>query len=47
MSCRIEPNTEVEQGAVGGQHSRSFEEANISFEPDKHRMRNPSVGFTL
>jgi hypothetical protein len=30
MSCRIGHNTELEQGATGGQPSRSFEEANIS-----------------
>jgi hypothetical protein len=36
MSCRIEPNAELEQGAVGGQPSRSFEEANLSFEQGKH-----------
>jgi hypothetical protein len=37
MPCRIEPNTELEQGAVGGQPLRHFEEANISFEQGKHR----------
>jgi hypothetical protein len=47
MSCRIGPNTDVEQGVVGGQLSQSFEEANIFFEQDKHRMHNPSLGFTL
>jgi hypothetical protein len=36
MSCHIGPNTKLEQGAAGGQHSRSFEEANISFEHGKH-----------
>jgi hypothetical protein len=43
MSCHIGPNTEVEQGAVGGQPSQSFEEANFfSFEQGKDRMHNPS-----
>jgi hypothetical protein len=41
MSCHIRPNAEVEQGAVGGQSSRSFEEVNISFEQCKHRMHTP------
>jgi hypothetical protein len=44
MSCRIGPNAEVEQGAVGGQPSRSFEEANLFPEQGKHRMHNPSIG---
>jgi hypothetical protein len=48
MSCHIGPNTEVEQGAIGGQPSQSFEEANFfSFEQVKHRMHNPCIGFTL
>jgi hypothetical protein len=47
MACRIGPNAEVEQGAIGGQPLRSFEEANDSFEQGKHRMHNPSIGFTL
>jgi hypothetical protein len=44
MPCRIGPNTELEQGAVGGQPSPSFEEANPFPEQDKHRMYNPSIG---
>jgi hypothetical protein len=47
MPCHIGPNTEVEQGAVGGQPSRSFEEANISFEQGKHRMHTPSDRVSL
>jgi hypothetical protein len=47
MSCRIGPNTELEQGAAGGQPSQSFEEANPFHEQGKHRMQNPSIGFTL
>jgi hypothetical protein len=47
MSCRIGPNVEVEQGAVGGQPSQSFEEANPFLEQGKHRMHNPSICFTL
>jgi hypothetical protein len=47
MSCCIGPNAEVEQGAVGGQSSRNFEEANISFEQGKHQMHNPSHRFPL
>jgi hypothetical protein len=47
MSCRIGPNIELEQGAIGGQHSRSFEEANPFLEQGKHRMHNPSIGSTL
>jgi hypothetical protein len=46
MTCRIEPNVEVEQGAVGGQPSRSFEEANSFPEQGKHRLHNPCLGFT-
>jgi hypothetical protein len=42
MPCRIGPNAEVEQGVIGGQPSRGFEEGNISFEQDKHRMHTPS-----
>jgi hypothetical protein len=37
MPCHIGPNAELEQGAIGGQTSRSFEEANISFEQGKHQ----------
>jgi hypothetical protein len=44
MSCRIGPNTELEQRAVGGQPSRCFEEANRFSEQGKHRMHNPSIG---
>jgi hypothetical protein len=44
MPCRIGPNTELEQGAIGGQPSPSFEEANPFPEQDKHRMHNPSIG---
>jgi hypothetical protein len=47
MSWRIGRNTEIEEGAIGGQPSRSFEEANSFPEQGKHRMHNPSVGFTL
>jgi hypothetical protein len=47
MSCRIGPNTEFEQGAVEGQPSRSFEEANLFPEQGKHQMHNPSIGFYL
>jgi hypothetical protein len=47
MSCRIGPNAEVEQGAVRGQPSQSFEEDNIFFEQGKHLMHNPYIGFTL
>jgi hypothetical protein len=36
MSCRIRPNIELEQGAIGGQPSRSIEEANLSVEQGKH-----------
>jgi hypothetical protein len=43
MSCRIEPNTELEQGAAGGQPSSSFEETNPFPEQGKHRMHNPSI----
>ena len=42
MSCRIGPNIKVEQGAVGGQPSRSFEEANFFPEQAKHRLHTPS-----
>jgi hypothetical protein len=45
MSYRIGPNTEVGQGAVGGQTSRSFEEASPFPEQGKHRMHNPSIGL--
>jgi hypothetical protein len=46
MSYCIGSNIEVEQGAVGGQPSRIFEEANIFFEQGKHQMHNPSIRFT-
>jgi hypothetical protein len=36
MSCRIGPNAELEQGAIGGQPTQSFEEANLSVEHGKH-----------
>jgi hypothetical protein len=38
------PNTKLEQGAVGGQPSQSFEEASPFLEQGKHRMHNPSIG---
>jgi hypothetical protein len=41
MSCRIGPNTELEQGVFLGQHSRIFEEANFP-EQGKHRLHTPS-----
>jgi hypothetical protein len=44
MSCRIGPNTELEQGAAGGQLLSSFEETNPFPEQGKHRMHNPSIG---
>jgi hypothetical protein len=47
MSCRIGPNTELEQGAFGGQHSRRFEEAHFFPEQGKHRLLNPSHRFLL
>jgi hypothetical protein len=47
MSCRIGPNAEVGQGAVGVQPSPSFEEANPFPEQGKHRMYNLSIGLTL
>jgi hypothetical protein len=47
MSCRIGPHAEFEQGAVGGQPSSSFEEANLFHEQGEHRMHNPYIGFTL
>jgi hypothetical protein len=47
MSCCIGPNTEVEHGAVGGQPSRNFEEANPFPEQGNHRMHNPYICFTL
>jgi hypothetical protein len=43
MSCRIGPNTELEQGAAGGQSSSSFEESNPFPEQGRHRMHNPSI----
>jgi hypothetical protein len=47
MLCRIGPNTELEQGAIRGQPSQSFEEANPFPKKGKHRMHNPYIGFTL
>jgi hypothetical protein len=47
MSCRIGSKAELEQGAVGGQSSQSFEETNSFPEQCKHRMHNPCIGFTL
>jgi hypothetical protein len=47
MSCRIGPNAEVEEGAIGGQPLQIIEEANLFPEQGKHRMHNPSIGFTL
>jgi hypothetical protein len=44
MSCRIGPNTELEQGADVGEPSSSFEETNPFPEQGKHRMHNPSIG---
>jgi hypothetical protein len=38
------PNTELEQGATGGQPSSSFEETNPFSKQGKHRMHNPSIG---
>jgi hypothetical protein len=46
MSCHIGPNTEVAQGAVGGQPSQSFEKTNPFREQGKYRMHNPCIGFT-
>jgi hypothetical protein len=46
MSCRIGRNTELEQGAIGGQPSRSFEEPNPFPEQGKHHSHNPCIGFT-
>jgi hypothetical protein len=43
MSCRIGPNTELEQRAAGGQPSSSFEETNPFSEQGKHRMHNSSI----
>jgi hypothetical protein len=37
MLCRIGPNVELEKGVVGGEPSRSFEEANLSVEQGKHQ----------
>jgi hypothetical protein len=37
MSCRIEPNTELERGAGGGQTPSSLEETNFFSEQGKHR----------
>jgi hypothetical protein len=42
MSCRMGHNVEFEQGAFGGQHSQSFEEANIFPQQGKHRLHTPS-----
>jgi hypothetical protein len=47
MSYRIGPNTELEQGAVGGQLSQSFKETNPFPKQGKHRMHNLHIGFTL
>jgi hypothetical protein len=47
MSYRIGPNTELEQGAIGGQPLPSFEETKSFPEQGKHRMHNPSIDFTL
>jgi hypothetical protein len=47
MSYHIGPNTELEQEAIGGQPSQSFEGANPFPEQGKHRMHNPFIGFTL
>jgi hypothetical protein len=47
MSCRIGSNTESERGAAGGQPLASLEETNPFSEQGKHRMHNPSTGFTL
>jgi hypothetical protein len=46
MSCRIEPNTEFEQGAVRGQHSQSFEETNFP-EQGKNQMHTTSHRVSL
>jgi hypothetical protein len=46
MSCRIGPNTEFEQGAIGGQPSQSFEEANPFPKQGKHRLHNSYIGLT-
>jgi hypothetical protein len=43
MSCRIGPNTGLEQGAARGQPSQSFEETNFFPEQGKQRMQNPSI----
>jgi hypothetical protein len=47
MSCRIGPNTELERGTAGGQPPSSLEETNPFSEQGKHRMHNPSIGYTL
>jgi hypothetical protein len=47
MSCRIWPNPEFEQGAVGRQPLCSFEEANIFPEQGMHQMNNPSHRVSL
>jgi hypothetical protein len=47
MSCHIGPNAEFEQGAIRGQPSRSFEEANLFPEQGKHRMHTPSHRVSL
>jgi hypothetical protein len=44
MSCCIGPKIELEQGAVGGQPSSSFEETNPFPEQGKHQLHNPSIG---
>jgi hypothetical protein len=47
MSCRIGPNTKLEQGTAGGQPPSSLEETNPFSKQGKHRMHNPSIGSTL
>jgi hypothetical protein len=46
MSCRIGPNTELEQEAVRGQPSQSFEGANPFPKQGKHRLHDPCIGFS-
>jgi hypothetical protein len=47
MSCCIGPKVELEQVAIGGQSSQSFEETNSFPEQGKHQIHNPCIGFTL
>jgi hypothetical protein len=47
MTCHVGPNTEFKQGAVEGQPSRSFEEANFFPEQGKHRLHIPSHRVSL